>query len=270
LGSFLDARSRGDDWVLRLEDIDGSRAIPGAAERIFSSLKTWGFSWTEPVLVQSKNLQAYENALDKLQAQGRLFACRCGRGDYQGPYPGTCRQAGLLAPRTPRPGSGVALRVNTAESGTLHWRDDWQGDQYQALETEVGDFVVRRKDGFHAYQLAVVVDDAAQGITRVVRGMDLLDNTPRQIFLQRLLGMPHPTYAHLPLVVEASGEKLAKSRSSRAVAELPPATALRQALQLLAQLAPPAPLETPGAILDWAIRHWDPQPLQGVSTVNLP
>ena len=270
LASYLDARNRGDDWLLRLEDIDEARAIPGASDRIYSSLKSLGFLWPEPVLVQSKNLQAYENALDILQSQGLLFACRCGRGDYQGTYPGTCRRTGLLAPGSPRPGVGVALRVNTEESGALHWWDDWQGPQSQALETEVGDFVVRRKDGFHAYQLAVVVDDAAQGITRVVRGMDLLDNTPRQLFLQHLLGLPHPSYAHVPLVVEPDGAKLAKSRSSQAVADMPPATALRLALQLLRQCSPPAELTAPPEILDWAIRHWNPQPLHGLAAVHLP
>lgn len=270
LASALDARSRGDDWLLRLEDIDAARAVPGAAERIFSTLKLLGFTWPEPVLWQSNNLQAYEKALDFLQEQGRLFSCDCGRADYQGAYPGTCRQRGWLPPDVQRPASGVAIRVDTRESGTFHWRDDWQGPQQQTLETEIGDFVVRRKDGFHAYQLAVVVDDAFQGITRVVRGTDLLDNTPRQLFLQSLLGLPHPAYAHLPLVVEADGSKLSKSRSSRAIATAPATAALRQALALLRQPVPPTALETPADIQTWAARHWTPAPLNGVASVHLP
>lgn len=270
LASALDARARDNDWLLRLEDIDAARAIPGAAQRIFSTLKTMGFVWSEPVLVQSKNLQAYENALDILQAQGHLFLCGCQRGDYQGAYPGTCRQTGFLPPGAPRPTAGVAIRVNTSVSGDFHWRDEWQGPQRQVLESEVGDFVVRRKDGFHAYQLAVVVDDAAQGVTRVVRGMDLLDNTPRQLFLQSLLGVPHPEYAHLPLVVEADGSKLSKSQSSQAISQMAPEEALRTALHLLRQPAPPSQLSTPTELQEWATRHWDPEALQGLRQVWLP
>lgn len=270
LASALDARSREDDWLLRLEDIDVARTQPGAAEAIFNTLKTLGFVWPEPVLWQSKNLQAYEIALDILQHQGRLFACHCGRSDYQGAYPGTCRERGFLPPGVPRPSAGVALRVNTKDSGTFHWHDDWQGPQEQHLEAAVGDFVVRRKDGFHAYQLAVVVDDAAQGITRVVRGMDLQDNTARQIFLQQLLGVPHPEYAHLPLVVEPDGSKLAKSRSSDAVATLPPVAALRLALRLLQQPSPPSALDTPEEVQAWATRHWNPAVLRGRTSVHLP
>ena len=269
LASSLDARHRGDDWLLRLDDIDKARAVPGAADRIFSTLKNLGFIWTEPVLVQSKNLQAYENALDLLQAQERLFVCHCGRSDYQGAYPGTCRTVGRLQPGAPRPKSDVALRVNTHNSGTLRWQDDWQGWQRQDLESEVGDFVVRRKDGFHAYQLAVVVDDAAQGITRVVRGVDLLDNTPRQLFLQRLLGLPEPDYAHLPLVVEPDGTKLSKSRSSAAVAEMVPTTALRLALKLLRQPEPPPYIENVHELHAWAAAHWNPVALSGAANLHL-
>lgn len=270
LASALDAASRGDDWLLRIEDIDSARAVPGAVHRLFSTLNTLGFIWPEPVLWQSNNLQAYENALDSLQQQGRLFTCDCGRADYQGAYPGTCRQRGYLAPDTPRPCTGVAIRVNTQNSGTFHWQDAWQGPQQQDLEAEVGDFVIRRKDGFHAYQLAVVVDDSAQGITRVVRGMDLQDNTPRQLFLQSLLGFGHPQYAHLPLVVESDGAKLSKTRSSQAIANTLPAAALRQALGLLRQSPPPMGMDTPESIQQWAARHWDPVPLFGVATVQLP
>jgi glutamyl-Q tRNA(Asp) synthetase len=229
-----------------------------------------GFAWPKPVLVQSKNLQAYENALNLLQAQGRLFVCHCGRGDYQGAYPGTCRQVGRLQTADARPKSGVAIRLDTSDSGTLRWKDDWQGWHEQALASEIGDFVVRRKDGFHAYQLAVVVDDAAQGITRIVRGMDLLDNTPRQLFLQRLLGLPEPEYAHLPVVVEPDGTKLSKSRSSAAVAALAPTTALRLALQLLRQPEPPPGLDNAHDLHTWAAMHWNPAALSGVANLHLP
>ena len=258
LASFLDAQSRGDEWLLRLEDIDQARTRPDAVEHIFSTLKSLGFQWPEPVLVQSKNLQAYENALDSLQTQGRLFVCTCGRGDYQDVYSGHCRKRGRLAPGQIRPATGVAIRLLTAGTGVIDWQDDWQGRQRQDVEHEVGDFVVRRKDGFHSYQLAVVVDDAMQGITRVVRGADLLDNTPRQIVLQRLLGVPSPSYAHGPLVLEADGSRLAKSRSSAAVSRLPPGAALRLALGLLKQPSPPPPCTDVREIQAHAMRHWNP------------
>lgn len=270
LASSLDCRSLGNDWLLRLEDIDVARTVPGATAAIFSTLNHLGFAWPEPVLHQSKNLQAYEKALDILQQQGRLFQCDCGRASYQGTYSGACRKRGYLAPGAARPADGFALRVLTEKSGTFHWHDDWQGPQQQPLEAAVGDFVVRRKDGFHAYQLAVVVDDAAQGITRVVRGCDLLDNTPRQLFLQSLLGVPHPEYAHLPLVTERDGTKLAKSRSSAAIDALPPDAALRLALQLLRQPPPPQPLENPEELHRWAAEHWNPVAFRGLAHVHLP
>ena len=134
LASSLDAHARGDEWIVRLEDVDIARRIPGAAERIFSSLKFLGFRWPEPVLVQSKNTQAYENALDSLQNQGRLFACKCGRGDYQGVYSGHCRESGRLRPGQPRPAGEVAIRLDTSGFGTVDWVDDWQGRQSQPLE----------------------------------------------------------------------------------------------------------------------------------------
>lgn len=252
-----------------MEDVDRDREIPGAADSLLKTLRKFGFDWPEPVWRQSERAAAYESALDQLQAAGRLFVCRCGRGDYQGAYRGTCRTSGRLNPGDARPGVGAALRVETSGAGVLHWQDDLQGPQSQDLEKEVGDFVVRRKDGYHAYQLAVVVDDAAQGITHVVRGMDLLDNTPRQRYLQRLLGLPAPAYAHVPLVIEEDGRKLAKSRSSVAVARLEPAQAVVTALELLLQ-SPPAGLAAQGleAAWAWALENWTPAALHGVRCVT--
>ena len=270
LASWLDARSHGHEWVLRLEDVDRARCIPGASERIFSSLKSLGFRWPEPVMVQSNETQAYEKALDLLQDRGVLFVCGCGRSDYQGIYSGHCRERGRLHPGEPRPSTGAAIRLSTRGATRIDWVDEWQGAQRQDIETDVGDFVLRRKDGYHAYQLAVVIDDARQGITRVVRGADLLDNTARQIHLQRLLGLPTPAYAHVPLVIEPDGAKLAKSRSSATVAELEPVTALRLALRLLLQPAPPSALCHPSAVLDWAADHWAPEQLRGLLEIRLP
>lgn len=252
-----------------MEDVDRDREIPGAADSLLKAMTRLGFEWPEPVWRQSERAPAYEAALDELQAAGRLFVCRCGRGDYQGAYRGTCRASGHLSPGEPRPAVGVALRVNTSSAGVIDWQDELQGSQSQDLEKEVGDFVVRRKDGYYAYQLAVVVDDAAQGITHVVRGMDLLDNTPRQVFLQGLLGLPTPAYAHVPLIIEPDGRKLAKSRSSVAVARLAPAQALVTALELLLQSPPPGLADLGlDSVWTWARQHWTPSALHGVRCVT--
>jgi glutamyl-Q tRNA(Asp) synthetase len=165
----------------------------------------------------------------------------------------------------------VAIRLSAAAAGTIHWQDDWHGPQQQALAATVGDCVVRRKDGFHAYQLAVVVDDARQAITQVVRGRDLMDHTAQQRFLQAALQLPPVRYAHVPLVTAPDGSKLAKSQSSAAIAPLPPAEALWLALQLLRQQPPNALRQcTLTQIWDWANNHWNPDPLRGVETLPAP
>jgi glutamyl-Q tRNA(Asp) synthetase len=260
LASCLEARRQGGGWLVRMEDIDPPREVTGAADLILHTLERYGFEWDGPVLYQSRREEAYRAALDQLQQSGALYACRCSRREAMeaavaanlapGVYAGTCRAAGYAVS-----GAG-ALRVRT-NGAVVEFTDRLQGLQRQALEHEVGDFVVRRADGLWAYQLAVVVDDAAQDITDVVRGCDLLDSTPRQIHLQRLLGLPIPTYLHLPVAVNAAGEKLSKQTYAAPLpldAPLPP---LWQALRFLGQQPPAELLEGDVAALwHWATTHW--------------
>ena len=212
VGSYLDAKAHGGVWLVRMDDLDLSRTVPGAADLILRSLESLGMAWDEPVVYQSKRSAAYEAALKVLKKRKLIYPCACSRreiadsavGGLDGPiYSGTCRK-GLLAGRAAR-----ADRVIT-DNTRIELKDVIQGKIVHSLERQVGDFVVKRADGYNAYQLAAVVDDAAQGITDVVRGADLLDSTTRQIYLQQLLGYTTPRYAHLPVAVNVLGEKLSK------------------------------------------------------------
>lgn len=224
LASFLDARVHGGRWLLRIEDVDEARTVPGSAHGIMQTLRLLGMDWDDEVAWQSQRTGLYQAACDQLGQQ--VFACACSRreiadshtglaNDGAPVYPGTCRN-GLPAGRQAR-----AWRVQVPAAGDpaahIQFNDRWFGAVSQDLATEVGDFVLRRADGFWAYQLAVVVDDAAQGVTAVVRGADLLDSTPRQIYLQRLLGLPTPSYLHVPTVNNARGEKLSKQTGALAL-----------------------------------------------------
>lgn len=269
LGSYLYARTSDSKWLIRMEDLDRPREQPGAADAILRTLEACGFEWDGPVVYQSQRTEAYEAALTQLVARGVVYACYCSRSqlaaDGEATYPGTCRHRlaeGDLPP---------ALRVRTDRStAPVRFVDDLQGGVEQQVECAVGDFVIRRRDGIFAYQLAVVVDDAAQGVTQVVRGADLLDNTPRQILLQRLLDLPTPAYAHLPVLVEADGTKLSKSRRSVPLDPVHAARSLWLALERLRQ-APPEDLRMASAreILRWAKEHWQPERLAGVREVRL-
>lgn len=259
LGSYLDARQQGGQWLVRMEDLDTQRRVSGAAERILSTLEAFGLRWDGPVVYQSQRESAYREAADWLRREGWLYPCGCSRQDLrhqavmgaEGPiYTGVCR-AGLVPGRPPR-----SLRVRT-EPKELKFYDRVQGSLSQHLEREVGDFVVRRVEGVFAYQLAVVVDDAWQGITHVVRGADLLLSTPRQIHLQRLLGLPTPEYAHLPLAVDGAGRKLSKQCAARPVDPGHPVPALLAALAHLGQALPPTRALRVEECLAWALEHWD-------------
>lgn len=260
LASFLDARARGGRWQVRIEDLDRPRVVPGMAEAHLRTLERFGLHWDGAVCYQSQDAGRYTDALAHLAAAGWLYACTCTRADIAqagltGPegyrYPGTCRARS-------RPATDhAAWRVRTDER-PIAWHDIVQGSQRHALDALCGDFVLRRADGIIAYQLAVVVDDAAQGIDRVVRGADLLTSTPRQIHLQRLLGLPTPAYLHVPLALDRQGEKLSKRLGAAAVADGSPGKLLALALDFLGQRLPPeAGRIEPDALLDWAIRHWD-------------
>jgi len=260
LASWLDARAAGGTWLLRIEDLDKPREQPGAADEILHTLDALGLDWDGPVLFQSRRGELYRAALEKLAAQHATYWCGCSRrevadsslglaADSAPIYPGTCR--GGLAGKTAR-----ALRLRTTPE-PIRFVDRLQGPQQQSIEREVGDFVLLRADGVYAYQLAVVVDDAEQGVTDVVRGADLLDSTARQIHLQRLLGYATPRYLHVPVAVNAAGEKLSKQTGAVPIDSAQPEAVLERALVFLNQ----APPEALGAreLLDWARRNWHPE-----------
>jgi glutamyl-Q tRNA(Asp) synthetase len=272
-GGFLEARTRGGEWLVRMEDLDPPRVVPGAADDILRTLEALGFGWEGRVEYQSRREDAYHEALARLRETGRVYPCGCSRREVADSavsgiegfvYPGTCR-GGLAHGREPR-----ALRVNTAHQA-VEFKDALQGPLRQCLDTEVGDFVVYRADRVFAYQLAVVVDDAWQGITHVVRGADLLASTPRQIFLQQLLGFPTPAYLHLPVVVNAQGEKLSKQTAAAPVRAEDPVPALMAALTFLGQ-APPAALARGSVrdVWDWALANWDRARLPRERSLPLP
>jgi glutamyl-Q tRNA(Asp) synthetase len=233
LGSWLIARHHDGDWLLRIEDIDPPRELPGAAAGHVETLAAFGMQSDEPVLWQSARSESYADALDRLLRDGLAFECRCSRGDLSA-SDGIHRHCVTDVTETGHSGRQPAIRLGVRD-GPIGFDDAIQGRHEQIAERDFGDVVLRRADGLWAYQLAVVVDDATQGITQVVRGADLLDSTPRQILLQRALGLPTPTYAHLPLIVDAQGRKLSKSCEARPVDPGDPLPALQHALSVLGQ-----------------------------------
>ena len=263
LASWLDARSHGGQWLLRIEDLDGPRNVPGAEDAILRTLDAAGLVADGPVLRQSQRQTFYREALDALRSAGLAYRCTCSRSEEPGVYSGHCR----LHPPPPGP---AAWRFAMDPADCVEFEDVIQGHcRFEA--GQLGDPVIFRRDEVAAYQLAVVVDDAAQEITHVVRGADLIESTPWQLRIGAALGAPALTYAHVPLVTEPDGSRLAKSRGSAAVAELPPGQALTLALQLLGY-APPLELaeQPPQRILDWALAGWPPRALGGRKSVALP
>jgi len=308
VGSYLDARKHHGIWLVRMEDLDTPRCVPGAADDILRTLEAFGLHWDESVIYQSRRNAAYEEALHNLQGIGAAYPCCCTRREIadsalhgiDGPvYPGTCRN-GIPAGR-----EGRAWRVRTdtspfdklrANGSIIEFDDALQGGHpdtvrvsgecgrggpaaapangcfavtcrsriVQHLESEIGDFVVKRADGLFAYQLAVVVDDAFQHITHVVRGADLLHSTPRQIYLQRLLGFATPAYMHLPIAVNAQGEKLSKQTLAPAIATDDAVATLIAVLEFLRQ-QPPVELRQGSVeeVLGWAVANWQPERLKG-------
>ena len=259
VGSFLEARTRGGEWLVRMEDLDPPRVAPGAAGSILRALRACGLEWDGAVVHQSARSEAYHCALHRLRQAGLVYPCVCSRREIadsavaggEGPiYPGTCR-GGLPAGKTAR-----ALRLSTL-GAAVDFEDAVQGRTTHDLERESGDFILYRADEVYAYQLAVVVDDAEQGITDVVRGADLLGSTPRQLYLQRLLALPRPRYAHLPVAVNAAGEKLSKQTHAAPLDAARPVRALVAALAFLGQ-QPPAELArgTVKQFWDWALANW--------------
>ena len=269
LACWLDARAHGGRWLVRIEDVDHPRCVPGADTALLAQLATLGLVPDAPPVWQSARGAAYEAALRRLVQAGQAYACTCTRADIlranqqrgqahqrhsERVYPGTCRQGAQPmdsgAARVP----AWRLRVPEGPAAQIAWADRRLGAQAQRLDTEVGDFVLRRADGLWAYQLAVVVDDAWQGITDVVRGEDLADNTPRQIWLQRCLELPTPRYLHTPLVRDAHGEKLSKQTGATALDTSQPLPALRAAGAVLGLQDSSA-----ASVAEWlaqAVRQW--------------
>jgi glutamyl-Q tRNA(Asp) synthetase len=265
VGSYLDARTAGARWLVRIEDLDTPRVIPGCADQQLRTLEAFGFEWDGEVLYQSARREAYREAMARLDVLGRAFRCSCSRKDLAADeddsraYPGTCRQGPTRAGPT-----SLRFRVSDAP---IHFDDLFLGPQ---AFSAVGDVVIERRDGLATYQLAVVVDDAFQSVTRVVRGADLLASTPWQIELQQALEFPRPIYGHLPLVTEPDGSKLAKSRRSLPLNQTAAPRALFSTLTYLSQDPPPSLAHT--SIKDvwkWALEHWNPQALAGRTAVAL-
>ena len=252
VASHLDARANGGEWLVRIDDLDGPRNVPGAADAILRTLESHRLEWSQTVVRQSERTHLYRDALDRLERAGRTFRCSCSRSMLadERVYPGTCRVR-----RTPD-GGDHATRVRV-DDVVLEFDDAIQGVFSQALAQEVGDFVVQRRDGLFAYQLAVVVDDAAQKVDHIVRGADLLDNTPRQLFLYDALGFAPPSYTHVPVLLARDGQKLSKQTFAASVDRHDPADNVLAILDLLGQ-EPPAALrrETIDRVIAWAIANW--------------
>jgi glutamyl-Q tRNA(Asp) synthetase len=264
MGSYLDARRHGARWLVRIEDLDTPRVVPGCADQQLRVLETLGFQWDGEVLYQSARREAYREALRRLDSAGRLFRCSCTRKDLAGSedgpgYPGTCRGG-------PTRSGPTALRFRVSE-GPIHFEDIFLGPRIVPC---MGDVVVERRDGIATYQLAVVVDDACQGITRVVRGADLLDSTGWQLDLQAALGLARPIYGHLPVLTEPDGGKLAKSRRSLPLDLSAIPALLTATLTHLSQSPPPDLVQSSREdVWKWALANWNPQALAGKTESRL-
>lgn len=266
VGSYLDARHHGGLWLLRVEDLDTPRVVPGSADRILRTLEGFGLHWDGPVTYQSHRIPLYRDALDRLEAQGQTFECSCSRRELSGVedtgYPGTCRNGPA------RTGVPTATRFRVGDRSVVLFDDRVQGP-CRFEQCELGDFVIKRKDEIIAYQLAVAVDDGAQHVSDVVRGADLLPCTAWQIALQRALALPSPAYAHLPLVVGPEREKLGKSRYSVPVAPEHATAYLTTVLRMLNHPPPPdLQHDSPGRLLAWAARNWNISAFAGLRSVT--
>lgn len=260
VASYADARAHQGKWLVRIEDLDPPREMPGAAADILRTLEAFGFEWDGEVAYQSRRYDLYQDTLDRLKAAGLVYPCYCSRKDWQAAatqgadgfvYNGRCRNP---QQRPDTQNKTPAWRIQVPDR-IIGFSDGIIGQYAQNLAHDIGDFVLLRADGYWAYQLAVVADDADQGITHIVRGQDLLVSTPRQIYLQQCLGVPTPSYAHLPLLTNSQGQKWSKQT-------LAPALDLNQKEQLLHQVLtylnlPDAPaVNRPQDLLDWAVAHW--------------
>lgn len=263
LGSYLQAKAKQGKWLVRMEDVDITRSVADADSSILRSLEAFGFEWDDEVIYQSHRTEIYAETLEILSQAGATFHCTCSRKQLSATpgkiYPGICREH-LKAPKGEH---AVRLRIEDID---IQFEDAVMGSHTENLATDCGDFVIRRRDGLYAYQLAVVVDDAQQGVTEIVRGADLLDSTARQIFLQQRLGYPTSAYVHLPLVLTEQGEKFSKSSQALAIEDKHPVPALWAALDFLGQ-KPPTDLHRADLedLWEWALENWN---LQAIPSEN--
>ena len=268
LGSYLQAKSQYGIWQVRIDDIDPPREIPGSAQDILDTLDAYGFQWDDDVVYQSKQYSAYEAVLSTLNAQQLCYACACTRKEIKqqgGIYLGHCRTKQLSA-------NGHALRLNVdkLDQPVTHFYDRLQGHIYLDKKQAHEDFIIKRKDGLYAYNLAVVIDDINQGITEIVRGADLLPTTGKQISLYRLLNKPLPDYLHLPVAVTSPGHKLSKQNHALAIDKKNPIPTLLQALSFLGHQVPNS-VNTSNCqhILSWAIENWDLEKMPKKSEIQI-
>ncbi|MCB1691189.1 MAG: tRNA glutamyl-Q(34) synthetase GluQRS [Pseudomonadales bacterium] len=250
MASYLDARARGGTWLLRIEDLDPPRESAEAPAIIMDQLRAFGLDWDGDAVFQHTRKAAYDDALAQLEAKGLLYPCTCSRKTAPTVYDGACR-----ARRFEETRDDYAVRVRI-DVPAISFNDRKRGHATFRSDTEVGDFIVKRKDGLHAYHLAVVVDDCWQGVTDIVRGDDLFDSTPRHIYLQHCLNLPTPTYAHLPVVVDASGDKLSKQTHAAAIDATDPLPQMRLALEVLGQPVHRG-ISNRTTLLARAVDHWN-------------
>lgn len=261
LASFLDARHAGGSWHLRIEDLDPPRESTEAPGQIIEQLTAYGLHWDGPVRYQSERLPAYDAALKQLAAAGLVYPCTCSRNSFEGIYPGRCRNRQFDATEEPY---AIRLRV---DQQTITIDDRVAGQCHWQLQQDVGDFIIKRKDGLFAYQLAVVVDDGFEAVTDVVRGNDLLDSTPRQVWLARCLGLQPPRYLHLPVIVDDNGDKLSKQTHAPPLRTTAPLPLLRKALHALGQRVPDG-VTSVDTMLAHAINDWQAGSIPRVNQIR--
>jgi len=264
VASYMQAKNQRGKWLVRMDDVDTPRNQAGADTAILKTLEILGLHWDDDVLFQSHRQEAYLVALNILSDKKLVYRCTCTRKQLQGSaYPGTCRH------QAHDPDQQHSLRIITKQSPTK-FNDEIQGHFQQILETEIGDFIVHRADGLVAYHIATVVDDAWQGITEIVRGADLLDSTPRQIYLQQIFNYPTPSYAHLPVAVNAHGYKLSKQHHARPVNDTEPVAILFTALDFLGQHPDKVLLQgNVEEIIQWGIKHWSMNKIHRLSSLEI-
>lgn len=267
IASYLEAKTHNGKWLVRMEDVDETRTIKGAADNILRSLEAYGFEWDEEVIYQTQRKQAYSDALQQLRELDLVYPCTCSRKDLQtyaqhngqltnsplgNIYPSTCRDKSFATLTS----THFSTRIKISNT-KISFEDALQGHYSQQLDIDSGDFIIQRRDGLFAYQLAVVVDDAFQNITHVVRGIDLIDSTPRQIYLQQCLKLPSVKYTHLPVILNSQGEKLSKQTGAKGIGTVANIPLLIECLDFLGQM-PPAELKTESlaSVWQWAIEHW--------------